>query len=410
MHNKNLIYFIVFLLAFHSGYSQTLSSLSHLQNKISFVNDGNIKSAFKNQNKVKLSLINLYNNNKSITIIPADKLNIEKTYWREAAEYAKSDEPKLFGYLTSVAKYPELFPPNFDSKDENVRNLSYIVLALQSKNDIEDYFTDTKITNDEDKKQIYFFINDIISSVKKIGKPTVSLFASGDIVGSISNQGTQGTPNQSTIGTGSVGVRYVTNKNIVLAKVYIASSQDTLKNNFGQSLLSPAKGEALGSALIEWYHATSLKELGNPWIHAYGSVASSLWNLDSTNSNTLTRSASILGIGVLLNWPVFNGKIANTDAGLNLELGCSLRYFGGDIRNFLNSGSDSASFIKAFPTRKNTFIGPEFGMSINIGDVSAAIQAYVYSGKKGEQINGLTRLQFSFGISINASVISGALD
>lgn len=373
--------------------AQTLSNLSNLQSRFSFITD----------RKLTKQLVLPDGSAKGLGISgdPAWELN----KWANAVSYADEHVDDLEKMFSAVKT--NIFTLSLNSDNEAIQNLSYIVLALESQDKIEKYLRDNNIKG-EDRKLVELCIQQIAKVVKTLANPTVSVFATGDIAGAISSEGS-GTGSQNIAGTGSVGVLYSTSRNKILARIFVASTIDTLRSGLGQSLLNPVKGKA-GSAIIEWYRSLNVSALGVPWLHLYGHFSNTAWKFDADSVKSTNRSVSILGAGALFNWTVFKGKIASTELGLNLEAGMSFRYLGGDVRSMLKNESDSASYIRSFPTNKNLFLGPEFGISVSVGSVVASLQGYWYIKSSQHQVPGLTGLQFNFGININASVISGSLN
>ena len=190
----------------------------------------------------------------------------------------------------------------------------------------------------------------------------------------------------------------------------MAASQDTVRSAYGSFLLAPANGSGLKSAILEYYRR--LGRLGSrDWLHVYGTTASSVWALgDDGSGNSLSNSVSTFGIGILYHRQFFSGRLAETEVGIDGEIGVAGRWLDGDIRNLLNDSATKAQYLSAFKTEKNFFAGLEAGMTINFGQVIGSVQAYYLFPKAKEPINGLTGLQLAIGLSVRGDIIKGFLD
>lgn len=392
--NRSSVLTIVLLVSLHlAGTAQTQSSLGHLRSHPSFANDDKLLAT-------------------RVTTQPVARRGVtvagEFGNWQNAVTFALSNSSQLSKDLAEF-RSSSLITPDINSPNANFKSASYIVLALGSQADIDSYYENHEIGNPGDKQTIQAYIGAIKTAVKSLATPSIAIFATGDVLGAINNQGGANSSSQNVIASGSVGFRAVWTKDILVAKVAVASTQDTIKSNFGGSLLSPAKG-ASGSFLFEWYRKLDYPRLGKPWLHLYGAFATSLWGVDTSASNPLYRTTNSVSAGCLLNWMLLNSQVAQTPVSLNAEVGFGLRHMDGDVRSLLKGGADSTTFLKAFPTGKSSFVGPEGGVTLSVGDVIASFHAYYFIPRKNESIDGLTRLQFTFGISVNAAVITGLLN
>jgi hypothetical protein len=113
------------------------------------------------------------------------------------------------------------------------------------------------------------------------------VFADGTIRGTA-----EGKESAQGVGTGALAISLDHGDRLWYAAVTVASTEDTLSNNFGAALLAPGAGKALSSGLISViYDDFVASGFG---LHPYLSTSSHLWSINDT-----TRSATVLGFGVL---------------------------------------------------------------------------------------------------------------
>ena len=95
---------------------------------------------------------------------------------------------------------------------------------------------------------------------------------------------------------------------------------------------------------------------------------------------------------------------------MDAELGVSGRFLGGDVRNVLKTEIGNKKYLESFPSKRWGFLGVEGGFTLNFGQLVGAVQAYYLFPKKNEPIEGLSKLQISFGVSVRGDIIKDILN
>ncbi|RYZ32984.1 MAG: hypothetical protein EOP49_36640 [Sphingobacteriales bacterium] len=248
-------------------------------------------------------------------------------------------------------------------------------------------------------------IREIRSILESIVRPSVSVFAAGNIRGVATGQSNEPLSN----GTGTIGITYSSARNVFSGQIAVAATQDTIAGDFGSGILAPANGNALRSAILEYY--TLFGRLGSKyWLHLYGATASSAWRLTDRAGASSNRLASTFGFGALVRRQLFSGSLAETKVGIEAEVGFAGRWLDGDVRNMLNDTVEKAQYLTSFPTERNFFPGLELGMTIGFGSIAGSVQAFYLLPKENEPVNGLTGLQLAIGLSVKGDIIRGFLE
>jgi hypothetical protein len=390
---KKLLLFIGACLVGLTTHSQTLSNLNSVKKNVSTSNlklDKADLSAFAS--KFFSSAVN------KSSLTQADIVS-ETENWQNAARYARDHKDQFTRLIMAQTSYPDLVNAN-PGAPVPLRYAAYAILASQGDDAINAYYSKYKIS-DADKQIIQPEINALKNAINNISSPSVAIFATGDIRGAATVNSSQNT----TTGTGTLGVTYTSSKTVYSLKIAIASTQDSIKSGYGSFLLSPSNGSALKSGIFEIYKKITNDD--KSWVHFYVTMASSVWQIaqDNTTKTTVTKSASTAGLGLLYRRQLINGLVGNSPVGIDWELGLSGRWLGGDVRNLLLSDEGTAQYLAIFPTKKDIFIGPETGFSLNFGEVTGSFQAY-YLFKGDKPIDGLTGLQVTAGLSVRADLIN----
>jgi hypothetical protein len=326
---------------------------------------------------------------------PQDELGL----WQASARYARDNK-------VSFARLIEMYSKNQDIVEISrgaaapLNYLAYAVLASQDQKTIDQYYTDNRIVDGPIKNAIKSEIAAIKQSIAKISGPTIAVFASGNI----RNIATNDAPEPTTTGTGTLGATYASSNHVLSVQFTVAATLDTTRSGFGSYLLAPLNGKSLRSALIEWLPKLNWSD--RSWLHLYGNFAASTWEVQK---DSIYKNVTNMGLGVLYHHRIFEGLLAETEVGLDGEIGLAGRWLAGDIRNMLKQEVTTAKYLATFPTKRSFFTGIEAGFTLNFGQVVGSAQAFYFFPKKDEPIDGLTGFQLSVGLSVRGDIIRGAL-
>lgn len=223
---------------------------------------------------------------------------------------------------------------------------------------------------------------------------TVTVFADGAARTALTDD-----PGDGATGTGALGLRIRSGSRWTLgANVAVVSSADTLNRGFGTAVLTPAGGSN-PSGLLDLL-ISDIDRLGGLDLHAYTSFSQSLWS-----GTEGTETVGVLGLGVLVS-ESFGGVDSAQSAyyGIRIEAGLSYRSIGGDI-----SDADQLR-TELLGTDNQEFGGFEGGVQLQAGNVGAGFQAfYLFNIGDDTHVEGLTRLQLTFGLRVEGAIFSRAL-
>jgi len=363
----------------------------------------------------------------------ADSLIKVRDSWLSASQYASNKPTQLNAYLQIFTKGDTAVTnqfKNLNSDNPATKDIAYILLALQDSLDIKQYFKSLRnlgghILDSEDIQMKMNYIKDVVSKLIPKDKDHFSLLASGDFLSTVQSS-TIGSNN--SILSGTLGVSYIHKNTSLIGKIILASTQDTVINNYGSQILVPAKGKGFGTWIagvcqtINWS-----KDSLRTWnLNLVGAVSTQHWrldssqlnNLDSINAkmdNTFIESATIAGIDFTLSHgvgiedsiPVGNNKYALS---FSYNLGVGERLLGGDVLKPLENKSSilykTKYYANRFPTTRTAFFGFEAGAIISVGPIMAEFEVYYLpsSPKDKQPLYGLTGLQVAFGASINLNL------
>ncbi|MVT12291.1 hypothetical protein [Chitinophaga tropicalis] len=329
----------------------------------------------------------------------------EIQHWKDAAKFARENTEDFVELLDFYSKHMKANDLSDHFNTPSTKSIYYASLAVQKPAVLERYFSEYSFDPDgKERKEVEEEIEVIKSFVLKSSKPTASFFASGNIRNVATSKSTEPLAG----GTGTIGISYSSNRHLFSAQVAVAATEDTIRSGFGANVLSPVNGKALKSGLLEWYPQIT-KNINN-WLHFYGSFSSSVWDVDTTSSGSLTKSASVIGVGAFFHRRLFGGELGETTVGLDAEFGVSGRFLGGDVRNLLKTEIGKTKYLESFPSKRWAFLGLEGGFTLNFGQLVGAVQAYYLFPKTSEPIDGLSKLQISFGVSVRGDIIKDILN
>lgn len=239
-------------------------------------------------------------------------------------------------------------------------------------------------------------------------KIKVYISAEGNIQGIITNSSDETTTNTGAIGVFIVNkgdssngsVNTLNTSSEFSAKITIASSADTIMNEFGGAMLNPGTGSQ--SAYIEW---SGWKLENRKWwdprgifnLHFYGIISSGTWMADSISKKVTTLAWGIHTFHDFINREINSNRII-----VRFNLGIAARGVLGDI-----TGAENKRFReKVLGTDKRNFFGGEAGLTIQINSVKAFFNyLYLRPLETNDKVPGLTQGQVLAGFTIQANII-----
>lgn len=237
--------------------------------------------------------------------------------------------------------------------------------------------------------------------------PCVALYADGSIRQTIEKK------DGANPVAGSVGLSRDDGRSVVSLQINVAASADTVRSNYGGSILTPGTGGALSSGLIDYRLRPDAgrKRFGRFGAHFYLSVASTRWATefsppDSATGDSLvaaTTDAAIMGLGAQLTLEVINGELSNTPIYAAVDFGVSARQLFGDIAN--SEAEAEALKRRLYGSTRETFVGLELGLVIQVNNIKSGLTYYFYDGDS----RGLTDGQVVAGFGIQSNLFSGLL-
>lgn len=242
----------------------------------------------------------------------------------------------------------------------------------------------------EDRQELVRLRNDLLARIAALqsdDRVRARVFADGTIRGTAEGkQATQG------VGTGSLAVMLQHRHQLWYAALTVASTEDTLTANFGPALLAPGSGKALSSGLLSVHY---MDLLGRGWnLHPYVSTSRHLWSVKDT-----ARSATVLGLGMLLHRELGTEQVGGKQVSLAVELGPTSRFLGGDVLDLDETTRDTG-----IGTSNTAFFGIESGATLSVGDLVGSVQLYYLFGDDEDRVLGLSNLQLVAGFSVKGEL------
>ena len=232
-------------------------------------------------------------------------------------------------------------------------------------------------------------------STTKADFAIVKVYADGNVKGLVSDL-----ESNATSTTGALGISVEKLNCIWHGQINIASTIDTLKENFGSIILNPASGKNFTSGFLQ----LRINELWkwnnyNFGSHFYVSGSSSFWSYNDT-----VKLASVLGIAGLVTMEVIQGNPNDNVIYMGVEFGPTYRGIYGNISQDINT------YEKMLGTRGTHFGGIEGGLIIQFNHITAGINIYwLFDLEKGVQVADVTSIQLTGGISISADVFKSKI-
>lgn len=236
--------------------------------------------------------------------------------------------------------------------------------------------------------------------------PMVDVFASGAVRDAAAKGDTPAAVN------GALGLRYRGAVFVVAGLINIASKEDTLRSDFGSSILPPSAGHALNAGLLDIraprFPSKRIEQdcSKNPdaiachiGLHAYFSASSTRWATTSAADGTVldTRIVPAWGSGLGLTYTFVNGMLEDSNqVGMVLDVGLATRSIRGDI-----AGMDSVR-TSLLGTDSKNFIGGEFSFNLQYNTIQAGLTYYYMTG----DVAGFSRGQIVAGVSLQSNLNS----
>jgi hypothetical protein len=291
--------------------------------------------------------------------------------------------PRAFQEQLDLAvAYPNLGVPETD--------VGEAVLVAVLANDQTRFERVLQAANPEERLQLERRKNELLSRVaaaQSEQRTVARVFADGTIRGTA-----EGKESPEGVGTGALAIALDHGDKLWYAALTVASTEDTLSGNFGAALLAPGSGKALSSGLISvLYHDFLATGFG---LHPYLSTSSHFWSINDT-----TRSATVLGLGVLFRRDLGTQDVGGKNVSLAAEIGPTSRFLGGDVLDLSESARD-----EKIGTSNTAFFGLESGATLSVGDLVGSIQLYYLFGKDEDRVLGLSNLQLVAGFSVKGEL------
>lgn len=306
--------------------------------------------------------------------------------WQKASEAARAEPEAFRALLREHLRHPDRSLPDTElgravrAAEVATSDAAYSSVRARAANDQKRGEFDTE------RLRLRAAYEEVAAEEEEEGGTKVFVTADGNFRG-VTNGGGEGAP----VGTGSLSLTAVTGFANLKAGIAIASTQDTVRDDFGTAMLAPASGRALTSGLLD-------ARLNYLPVHLYFTASRSLWQVQDTPS-VITSATTVLGMGALLYGELAAAKVQETDLRLSIEGGVALRFLGGDFMAL-----DSTTRRSVLSTSRSAFIGPEVGMQITVGKMAGALQLYYMPHNDHDRVPGFSGLQLVAGIGVSGEL------
>lgn len=204
--------------------------------------------------------------------------------------------------------------------------------------------------------------------------------------------------NATTPASGGLGISFGRSNSNLTVLINVVGKADTVRGDFGSSLLPPVSGGSTGNHLSFLLDYRQLFHQADGWgWHGYVSGAPTVWQ-DTLTAGRLSSGGFVAALGAQLSREVYNQDVAGTSVSLVFDAGPTLRIIQG---NLSGAGSDLRS--KLLGSGHRSFFGGELGMSLQVKEVRLGVSYYLFPGS----IDGLSRGQAVFGFSVANSFFAG---
>lgn len=191
----------------------------------------------------------------------------------------------------------------------------------------------------------------------------------------------------------------------------LASSQDTVKSEYGNTLINPVgsgKSGAFKSFLFDGHYFLS----NTLALHGYAQYAATTWSY-SKESNGVTSTENLpalcVGYGAGLTYFVAQPELINdtTDSGsdkdIDFKFGINLGLFSRLIRGDIAEAKNDDHRLHMLGTATKSFFGGEAGIEVRFNSITAsATVPWVWSS---DEVDGLTNTQLVIGLAIQGNLV-----
>jgi hypothetical protein len=200
---------------------------------------------------------------------------------------------------------------------------------------------------------------------------------------------------------GALGVVRSTCAADFTVQLNVAATSDTIRANFGTSLLAPATGGFLKAGLVDFRASDALRiGAGRVGIHVYSTASTSDWGVPGTD--TVTFQATVLGIGAGIYKGLLRNAFDDTFVAVDLEVGAAYRGLYGD----LVSDRNDAIRARMLGSEAQHFLGLELGFSLQVSQVRGGLHFYYFPKT---QIAGLGGGQVVAGFALQGGIVGRRL-
>ncbi len=240
--------------------------------------------------------------------------------------------------------------------------------------------------------------------------PTTAVFLSGALTGGKDSSNTTAT-------SGALGISRLSPTWSFSGQINIAAKQDTVRDGFGASLLTPGSGKALTAGLLEWRRSIGsffgcesrgklprlVREIlrdDHLKVRAYGTVSSSVWSLPVAGSAPAEAVSVVpIGFGLGLGYTLIDEAFDEKPVAAGIVFGFSRRLIHGDIAGESHDLQRQA----ILGTSKESFSGYETGLELQFAQISGGVT--FYSFPRAATVPGFSRGQVVAGFSIRSNVL-----
>ena len=233
-------------------------------------------------------------------------------------------------------------------------------------------------------------IDSIVGRLRK-DSMVVSVFGNGNVKTAIAD--TTG----ATRVQGALGVVRSTCAADFTVQLNVAATSDTIRGNFGTTLLAPATGGFLKAGLVDFRAADAVRiGSGRIGIHVYTTASTSDWEVPGPD--TLVFQATVLGLGGGVYKQLLRNDFDGTFVAVGLEIGAAYRGLYGD----LVSDRNDAARVSMLGSEAQHFIGLEVGFSLQVSQLRGGLHFYYFPRT---DIAGLGRGQVVAGFALQGGLI-----
>lgn len=233
------------------------------------------------------------------------------------------------------------------------------------------------------------------------------------------------------VASGALGLHYAGSRYIVTGLVNVAGTNDTVRANFGSSLLIPAAGQGLNAASLvvrrrafDWgdtrcagYVYNNLCNFGvrlavsastRRWATRAQLAPPSAGSIDSVVQVVEVTDVPILGAEAGLSYEFFDGALFSSDdmgrqVGMILDAAFTYRALRGDLSG--GSPNREEQRQRMLGTTETNFRGWQVGLTLVYDQLRSTFTYYKLNGA----VDGLTRGQIVAGVDLRAPIASGLL-